>query len=89
MIAQTYRAVLRGNELEWIDTPPVPAGPTEVAITLLKPQPASEDERRAQRQMAVAALAELAAAGGISSIPDPAAWEREIRQDRPLPGRED
>lgn len=89
MIAQTYRAVLRGNQVEWIDTPPAPEGPTQVAITLLTPQPESEDVRRAQRQLAVAALAELAAAGGIASIPDPAAWEREIRQDRPLPGREE
>lgn len=89
MIAHTYRAVLRGNELEWIDTPPSPEGPTEVAITMLKPQPDSEEARRARRQLAVEALEELAAAGGIASIPDPAAWEREIRQDRPLPGRED
>lgn len=89
MIAQTYRAVLRGNQVEWIDNPPPPEGPTEVAITLLKPEPVSEEARRAQRQLAVAALAELAAAGGISSIPDPAAWQREIRQDRALPGRDD
>jgi hypothetical protein len=25
---------------------------------------------------------------GFKSIPDPSAWQREIRQDRPLPGRE-
>jgi hypothetical protein len=89
MIARTYRAVLRGNQVEWIDTPPDPEGPTPVSITLHIPQPQSDEERRAQRQLAVDALNELAAAGGIASIPDPAAWEREIRQDRPLPGRED
>ncbi|CAN5773019.1 hypothetical protein BH20VER1_BH20VER1_12440 [soil metagenome] len=27
--------------------------------------------------------------GGIRSIPDPVAWQREQRQDRPLPGREE
>jgi hypothetical protein len=75
--------------VEWIDTPPAPEGPREVAITLLSPSPDSEEARRAQRKIAVDALAELAAGGGIASIPDPAAWEREIRRDRPLPGRED
>ncbi|HEU4885692.1 MAG TPA: hypothetical protein VFT45_25885, partial [Longimicrobium sp.] len=68
---------------------PEAEGPREVAITLLTPSTGNEQARRAQRQIAVAALAELAAAGGIASIPDPAAWEREVRQDRPLPGRED
>jgi hypothetical protein len=32
-------------------------------------------------------LAELARIGAFSEIEDPAAWEREIRRDRPLPGR--
>lgn len=88
MIAQTYRAVLRGDRVEWIDAPPSCQGDTEVQITLLRPAAEPEDARRARRRSAVAALAELAAAGGIAAIPDPAAWEREIRQDRPLPGRE-
>ncbi|HLM67662.1 MAG TPA: hypothetical protein VK358_09055, partial [Longimicrobium sp.] len=88
-MSQIYRAVLRGNQVEWIGAPPDPDGPTEVEITLLKREPESEEARRARRQIAVNALAELAAAGGFVSIPDPAAWEREIRRDRPLPGRED
>lgn len=35
-----------------------------------------------------AALDKLAALNAFSDIKDPAAWEREIRQDRPLLGRE-
>ena len=36
-----------------------------------------------------AALLELRALGGLSDvIADPGAWQREMRQDRPLPGRE-
>lgn len=31
----------------------------------------------------------IADSGGIQSIGDPVAWQREQRQDRPLPGRED
>jgi hypothetical protein len=35
------------------------------------------------------ALEELRTAGGLSDvIPDPVEWQREIRRDRPLPGRE-
>jgi hypothetical protein len=34
------------------------------------------------------ALRELRTAGLGELIPDPVAWQRELRQDRPLPGRE-
>jgi hypothetical protein len=34
------------------------------------------------------ALAKLAASGSVSKISDPSAWQREQRQDRPLPGRD-
>jgi hypothetical protein len=34
-------------------------------------------------------LRRIAARGGIMNIADPARWQREIRQDRPLPGREE
>ena len=43
----------------------------------------------ARRERALAALERLAARGGIRSIPDPVAWQREQRKDRPLPGREE
>ncbi len=36
----------------------------------------------------MAALKRIAARGGIAGITDPAAWQREQRADRPLPGRE-
>jgi hypothetical protein len=83
-MSQSYRAILTGNRLDWIDPPPALQGPTLVEITILHPE--TEEERR---QFAVDALTELAEAGGIKSIPDPAAWQREIRRDRPLPGREE
>lgn len=87
MMPQTYRAMLRGDRVEWIDTPPDLQGDTEVQLTFVQPE--SEAERRDRRRKMVAALERLARNGGIKSIPDPAAWQREIRQDRPLPGRED
>jgi hypothetical protein len=47
------------------------------------------EQHAARLADAVSALEEIAEAGGIASIPDPAAWQREIRDERPLPGRDD
>ncbi|MBB4637232.1 hypothetical protein [Longimicrobium terrae] len=80
----TYKAVLRGDQVEWIDSPPAADGPMPVHITLL------EGERQMNRGREMASVLEaLAAMGGLSSIPDPSAWQREVREDRALPGRED
>lgn len=84
---RTYRAVLRGNVVEWVDTPPPPVQPVPVHITLLEEEPAAVPTERG-REMA-GALEALAQAGGLAAISDPAAWEREIRHDRTLPDRED
>jgi hypothetical protein len=80
---RTYKAVLRGGRVEWIDPPPSPNGPTPVQITLLD----GENRSGRVREMA-AALEALAAAGGVSGIADPVAWQRQIREDTGLPGRE-
>jgi hypothetical protein len=55
-----------------------------VQVTVVGPDIAalSEDERRNQM---LSALERIAARGGIESIPDPVAWQREIRTDRDLP----
>jgi len=82
---RTYKAVLRGNQVEWIDPPPAPARPTPVHITVLEDE-AVEPAARG-REMA-AALEALASADRLPGI-DAAVWERELRQDRTLPGRED
>jgi hypothetical protein len=87
-MSQSYRAILTGNWVEWIDPPPVSDGPMLVEITIVHPE--TEVERRARGQRAAQALREVAeAGGGLASIKDPVAWQREIRRDRPLPGRED
>ncbi len=43
----------------------------------------------ARRKLALQALRSIAASGAFDSIEDPVAWQREIRKDRPLPGREE
>ena len=59
----------------------LPIGEAEITLTI-------SPRRATQREEAVACLRELAARGGLRGGPDPAEWQREIRRDRPLPGRE-
>ena len=62
-----------------------PRGRMKVTATL----ESAEMDWPERRELALAALRRLAARGGIRSIPDPVAWQREQRKDRPLPGREE
>lgn len=54
------------------------------AVKLPKHQK-TEAERQAIIEKALTALQQ---SGAFSDIGDPAEWQREIRKDRPLPGRE-
>jgi hypothetical protein len=75
---------------------PVPAelrhGKIEVTATLKAANGTSSAAPRATPDMLrrrQEALQALRALGGLRDvIPDPAAWQRELRQDRPLPGRD-
>lgn len=49
---------------------------------------ASEESERPTRETALAALKRLREMGTFNEITDPVAWQREIRKDRPLPGRD-
>jgi hypothetical protein len=82
---ETYRAILRGDRLEWTDPGPVdlnPEQPVEVIILDEPDQTANRGRRMAE------AIEKLAATDAFSEISDPSEWQREIRKDRPLPGRE-
>ncbi len=84
---QTYRAILKGNRLEWTDSEPTDLNseqPVEVTILDVPEHP----NRAAQGQRMAKALECLAAVDGLSHIEDPVEWQRELRKDRPLPGRE-
>jgi len=91
-VMPTYKATLRGNCLEW-------RGdirrhiPTDRAVTVyvtLVDELPGETEGIAGKQGAdrVAALTRLAEIDAMADISDAAAWEREVRQDRGLPGRD-
>lgn len=84
-MARTYKAILRGDRIEWVDIPPAGAQPTPVEVTLR--EEASGVSKQRGREMA-RALETLARTGGLPNISDAAAWQRDIRRDRSLPGRE-
>ena len=69
--------------------PDAPRGKVKVTATLEPVQVGETAARQANWERAMNALRRIALRGGIRSIPDPVAWQREIRKDRPLPGREE
>lgn len=84
---RTYKAILKDNHLEWIDEKNVFMGnqPILVYVTLLEDE--SIPKPTFSSQAAVDALQAIADNGG-PGIDDPAAWQREMRQERALPFRE-
>ena len=87
----TYKAKLKGDHIEWAESPPpaLNGGTTDVLVTIMHPSPQSADERAERGSRMRAALERLAERGGIQSIADPMEWQRQMREDRHLPGRED
>ena len=91
MQTTTYRAVLRGDRLEWRgEIPPESAREREVPVdvTILRDERFSASRAASAGERMAAALEKLAASRAVASIEDPVAWQREFRRDRPLPGRD-
>ena len=88
MMTRTYRALLRGDRLEWLgETPESHTDhPLRVQVTIEEPEPLAEEHARGRAMAAL--LEKLAARGTLSDLTDPAQWQRELRQERALPGRE-
>ena len=83
---RTYKAILRDNQVEWLEPPPEKSGTVQVYITVLE-EPAPEALPKRGQAMAEA-LAELARRGTFAEITDPVAWQQELRSERALPDRE-
>jgi len=90
---RTFKATLRGDSLKWEDD----AGqnlrsdrPVQVLVTILEEQleeqPIAETNGRGQRM--AAALEKLSQAQAFAGI-DPVVWQRDVRQDRQLPLRDE
>ncbi len=87
---QTYKAILRGNYLEWSSDVPQNLEEdraVEVHVTILK-EAATSSDLVAQGGRMAGALEKLAATNALSEISDPSMWQREQRQDRSLPDRD-
>lgn len=84
---RTYKAILRSDHIEWIDTAPKSARATPVHITLL--EEAAPAPRHERGRVMAEALAALADTGTFAEITDPVSWQREVRCDRTLPERDD
>ncbi|MGH7962386.1 MAG: hypothetical protein ACRERD_11275 [Candidatus Binatia bacterium] len=83
---RTYKAILHGDRVEWLEQPPEKSRPVQVHITVLE-EPRAEPTRERGRTMAEV-LAALAQRGTFAEISDPVAWQRELRAERVLPDRE-
>jgi hypothetical protein len=85
---RTYRALLRGDHLEWLEEAPEsqPDAPLRVHVTVLEQESPSEAHARGHAMAAL--LEKLAERRTFATIPDPVEWQRDLRQERALPGRE-
>ena len=85
-MSQSYRAILRGDRLEWLEASPGPDGPLNVDVIVQ--EHAAVGCVRSDGSRMAAALEELAASPVYGKREDPARWQRMVREDRPLPGRD-
>ena len=81
---RTYEGILKGNKINWSGEAPDSEQKLHVYITVLD----EEDNSGHRGHRMAEALTSLASTGGLAEIGDPSEWQREIRSDRPLPGRE-
>ncbi len=65
---------------------PVELRQSKVRVTATL-EAATDQAERPTQEAALAALRQLRALGTFKEITDPVAWQRELRQDRPLSGR--
>ncbi|MBM4094065.1 MAG: hypothetical protein FJ276_32355 [Planctomycetes bacterium] len=83
---RTYTAMLRGDRLDWLGQAPESQtdAPLRVCVTIVEPV----TEAPARGPAMALLLEKLAARGTFAAIPDPVKWQRVLREDRALPGRE-
>ncbi len=77
---KSYEAIYEDGRLSWIDTAPR-AKKMRVLVVVEENTPQSDGQTLAE------ILHQLAKTNLHQHIPDPVTWQREMRQDRSLPGR--
>ena len=86
---RSYRALLHGDRLEWIEEVPESQtdAPLQVHVMVLEQELPAETDARGRAMAAI--LEKLAKLRAFSAIDDPVKWQRAIRRDRVLPEREE
>lgn len=87
----TYQGILHGDRIEWSGDAPHNLSPDRVVkvhVTLVEKSASALTPTEQGRRMA-AALEKIAQSSALADIPDPEAWQREVRTDRPLPDRDE
>lgn len=85
---EKYGATIHGNTIVWNGEVPDDLREKDVADVYVTFVDHPVDRKAPNGKRAAAALQKIADTGGVKSIPNPDKWLREIRKDRPLPGRE-
>ena len=79
---------MKGNLLEWANEVPRQGDrPVRVYVTLQEEPSTLSAEFRRQRIVEI--LEKIAANNVFADISDPVEWQQDLRQDRPLPGRDE
>ncbi len=85
---ETYKAILRGNKIEWeTDAPKFLQKKKPVAVYVTVINENDESDLPNGEKMAEA-LNKIAATGGVATIENASDWQREQRLERNLVGRE-
>ena len=85
---QTYKAILRGDRLEWSGDPPENLNvEQEVYVTIVQ-ETANSSRATSDGKAMAEALFKLATSGSNLHMTDPSTWQREQRRDRELPDRD-
>jgi hypothetical protein len=84
----TYKALLRGDRLEWLGAAPDPQtdAPLTVHVTVLEQERSVAGQARGHAMAAW--LEKWAERRTFSTITDPVRWQRALREERGLPGRD-
>ena len=83
-----FEAILKGNLLEWANEVLRQGDrPVRVYVTLKEEPSTLSAEFRRQRIVEI--LEKIAANNVFAEISDPVEGQRDLRQDRPLPGRDE
>ncbi|MCK9211675.1 MAG: hypothetical protein M0P61_12630 [Ignavibacteriaceae bacterium] len=76
----SYQAIISDGKIHWIDFP----ADTLLSKKELKVKVEIVEDSTKRKKLMIKALEDLAAIGGISSIVDPIAWQKDQRKDREI-----